>query len=131
MRKEVTQCGSIGVWAAVAMLAFIVAVGLGVDFAGHARAEQEARNLAAEAARAGGNQIQITIGAPRPSAALALRAAQSYLDTAGLASSVQLRGTNLEVTVNAEYRCLFLGMIGVNTLPVTGNAVAQIEVVKP
>ena len=38
---------SLSVWTAVAMPAFIVAVGLGVDFSGHAAAEQEARILPA------------------------------------------------------------------------------------
>ena len=34
---------AISVWASVSLPAFIIAVGLGVDFAGHATAEQEAR----------------------------------------------------------------------------------------
>ena len=43
---------SLSVWTAVAMPAFIVAVGLGVDFSGHAAAEQEAREVRQAAAAA-------------------------------------------------------------------------------
>ena len=51
---------SLSVWTAVAMPAFIVAVGLGVDFSGHAAAEQEARAIAGQAARAATHEVVLT-----------------------------------------------------------------------
>ena len=47
--------GAITVWTAVVLIAFVLIVGIGVDFAGHTRATQEARSIAAEAAARAAN----------------------------------------------------------------------------
>ena len=51
---------ALSVWTSVSLPAFILMVGLGVDFAGHAAAEQEARAVASQAARAATHELRIT-----------------------------------------------------------------------
>ena len=45
-------------WTAVALIGFIVIIGIGVDFTCHTKATQEARSIAAEAARAGHQHLE-------------------------------------------------------------------------
>lgn len=107
------------------MPAFIVCVGLGVDFAGHASAEQEARAVAQEAARAGGQYLVLSGGRARPDIHHAQRAANSYLAASSLSGNVVVgTGGDITVEVSGRYPTQFLGMIGINSLPLhaTGSA---------
>ena len=49
--------GSVAVWMISTALAMILMVGLAVDGSGQVLAKQRAQNVAAEAARAGGQQL--------------------------------------------------------------------------
>ena len=53
----------VSVWVSVALVAFIVIIGIGVDFAGHAGASQDASAVADEAARAGGQHLDLETAA--------------------------------------------------------------------
>ncbi len=53
--------GSITLWAVTSAFSMIAIVGIAADLGGHAVAEQNARSVAFEAARSGGQQTQ-----PRP-----------------------------------------------------------------
>ncbi|NHB84258.1 hypothetical protein G7085_05475 [Tessaracoccus sp. HDW20] len=104
-------------WTAVAMPAFIITVGLGVDFSGHAEAEQEARSIAAEAARAAAHEVIITDGGPRLDVGAARRAGQAFAADAGYRASVEVTGaTTARVTISGAYPTIFLGLIGVQTI---------------
>ena len=43
--RDRSERGAITVWTAVALIGFILIVGIGVDFAGQVRATQEAQNF--------------------------------------------------------------------------------------
>lgn len=124
---ERDERGAIAVWASISMMAFILCVGLGVDLSGHAAAQQHARSVANEAARAGGQYLILTPGAqPVADVARAVRAADAYLGSSGLSGSVHADDRQLLVSVEGSYETLFLGMIGVGTLPLRGEAAATI-----
>ena len=123
--------GSITIWLAITSLSMIVLVGLAVDLGGQVHAQQRAHDLAAQAARAGGEQVQaapaIAGDFVRVDAVAASQAARAYLSAAHVNGSVAVTGgTNLTVEVTDTYHPRFLGLIGINRLPVTGSATARL-----
>lgn len=117
---------SLSVWTAVAMPAFIIAVGLGVDFSGHAAAEQEARAIAAEAARAATHAVSVTDEGQHLDPAAARRAGQQFADAAGYTAHVDIGAMSVDVTIDGAYETVFLGLIGIDSIgfTVTSSAVA-------
>lgn len=117
---------SLSVWTAVAMPAFIIAVGLGVDFSGHTTAQQEARAVAAQAARAATHEVTLTAAGPRLDVAAARRAGRAFAAEAGYAAEVVIEGgTRARVTVTGSYPTLFLGLIGVNSIAFEASGTAD------
>ena len=122
--------GSITVWMALSSFVMIFLVGLAVDLGGQVHAHERAHDVAAQAARAGGEEVEGSSAiqghdlAISPAAARA--AAQRYLDAAGVAGTVTINdGTTITVTVTDSYDPQFLGLIGINRLDVTGTATAR------
>ena len=123
--------GSITVWLALASFVMIFLVGLAVDLGGQVHAHERAHDIAAQAARAGGEEVN---GGPaiqgtgltiNPAAARA--AAQHYLDQAGVNGTVTVTsGDTITVTVHDTYDPQFLGLIGIHRLDVTGTATAHL-----
>lgn len=108
---------ALSVWASVSLPACIIAVGLGVDFAGHATAEQEARAVAAQAARAATHELRVTPDGATLDVAAAKREAVSFAAAAGYSAAARIEGGNrAHVTVTGSYETLFLGIIGVNSI---------------
>ena len=122
--------GSVSLWAAVAAFAMIVMVGIAVDFGGQAVAEQRARTVAAQAARAAGQQLQpdtITrAGQPVTDTSHAVAAATSFLTQAGQTGTATVTGNTITVTVTGRYECVFLSILGISSLPVTGTSTAEV-----
>lgn len=124
--------GSITMWFALSAFVMIVLVGLAVDLSGQVHAQQHARNVAAQAARVGGQEINAPGGVRGTGAhadtALAVNAAQAYLNAAGLSGMVSVEGggTRLVVTTSDVYSTKFLGVIGIGSMPVTGSAEARV-----
>ncbi|MCL2611685.1 MAG: Tad domain-containing protein [Nocardioidaceae bacterium] len=123
--------GSITVWLALASFAMIFLVGLAVDLGGQVHAHERAHDVAAQAARAGGEEvnggpaIQGTGLTVNPAAARA--AAQRYLDQAGVHGTVTVTSNDtITVTVHDNYDPQFLGLIGIHRLDVTGTASAHL-----
>ena len=114
-----------------AAMAMIMLVGLAVDLGGRVLSRQHVANVAAQAARAGGQQLQASrairgrgVGTDPASAAAAAR---SYLAASDVVGTVQLRGsTAVIVHTSATYRTKFLSIIGIHRLPVTGSAESRI-----
>jgi len=121
--------GSISLWAALAALCMIVIVGIAVDFGGQAVAEQQARSVAFEAARTGGQQVnldQLVRGQQAQTDPYkAAAAANAYLADAGVVGSVTVNSDTVTVTITSSYQCSFLSVIGIDSLPVTGTASAD------
>ncbi|RMB57861.1 pilus assembly protein [Tessaracoccus antarcticus] len=114
-------------WVSMSLVAFMICVGIGVDFAGQATAEQHARAVAAEAARAGGQFLQVQPGLrPRPDVYAATQAAQAYVAGSDFTGDATVQAGTIRVSVTGTYQCQFLGIIGINTLPLHGDGAATV-----
>jgi hypothetical protein len=123
--------GSITIWMATTSVAMTLLVGLAVDLGGQVHAQQRAHDLAAQAARAGGERVQAAPAIEgdyvRIDAVAAKSAAAGYLAAAEVDGTVTVTGGNtLTVHVTADYRPRFLGVLGIGHLPVSGTASARL-----
>ena len=128
---EDREAGSASIWLVTASLVMVILVGLAVDLGGQVHTQQRARDVAAQAARVGGEQIlagpairgqglQVDTGAAKS-------AARNYLAAAKVSGSVTIQGGDtLVVTTTDTYQTMFLGIIGLNRMTVTGHASARI-----
>lgn len=123
--------GSVTVFTLLIASVVLLMVGLAVDAAGHIHAMQEARSVAREAARAGGQEIQTprgvlghdAIAAPYRAAG----AANAYLAAAGIqGSATVLDAHTVQVSVTTTYDTKFLSVIGIGSLSATGSAESRI-----
>jgi len=123
--------GSITLWMVTASFAMMMLVGLAVDLGGQVHAQQRAHNVAGQAARVGGQEVQAAPAVQGRyvaiNAAAARSAAQDYLSAAGVNGTVSITdGTTITVNVTDTYRPKFLSIIGLGDLPVTGEASARL-----
>ena len=129
--RSVRKCGERGaitVWTAVVLIGFIVIIGIGVDFSGHARATQEARGIAAEAARAGQQHLGLTDGRLSPEPVVAKKAAENYVAASRFHGTARVISSNIvEVEVTGKYTCVFLNVIGITTLPVRAKGTSELH----
>lgn len=118
---------ALSVWLAVGMVFFILTLGIGIDFSGQVAAQQDARNVAAQAARVGGQQVAFEDGGqrPKPDIAKGVTAARAFLASSEYTGIVRIEGTQIVVAVEGTYRTVFLSVIGIDTLPVRANATAD------
>ena len=131
MRRHADERGSLTVWIALASLVMMVLVGLAVDLGGQVHAQQRAHDLAAQAARAGGEQVQAAPAIQgryaRIDTAAARVAAQDYLDAAGVDGTVSVTGGDtIHVTVTDAYDPRFLPFLGITHLDVSDTASARL-----
>jgi hypothetical protein len=124
--------GSVTVFMAIAVIGLLVLVGLVADGGAKLRSVQRADAIAAEAARAGGQAIDVATaaggGVVRLDRQAAVVAATAYLAHVGETGTVRIGpGDNtLEVTVTATSPTVFLSIIGITQLTVTGHAQAAL-----
>lgn len=119
--------GMVAVWVSVALVAFIVVIGIGVDFAGHAGASQDARAVAAEAARAGGQHLTLDSSRARPDVHAAIQAANAYAAASPYtATSTVTGGDSITVATTGTYQTTFLAIIGITSLRVSGTGTATV-----
>lgn len=122
--------GSISIWFATTSFIMVVLVGLVVDVGGQVQTQQHARAVAAQAARAGAQELDATSIKGRglsidPGSARA--AAIAYLRATGVTGTVTVSdGTLLTVRTTDTYRPRFLGIIGVTRMTVTGEGSARL-----
>jgi hypothetical protein len=129
--------GSLSPFVAIVIVAVVAFVGLTVDGTGRLRAIARADHVAAEAARAGGQAINLQLAIVGDNLELdphqALAAAYDYLNTAGAdpSSRVSISADDLHVTVVAVmvYQPQFLGSFGFGSnrvsATVTANVISQ------
>jgi Flp pilus assembly protein TadG len=130
-RRNRDETGSVSVWLATASFVMVIIVGLAVDLAGQVQAQQRARDVAAQAARAGGQQIIAATAIQGDGAvvdpASAQAAAQRYLASAGIQGRASIEGPDrLTVTTRTRYQTKFLSIIGMGSLPASGEASAHL-----
>ena len=123
--------GSVSLWMVTAAMAMIILAGLAVDLGGQVLTRQHASNVAAQAARAGGQQLQASRAirgeGVRIDNTRAAAAARAYLAASDVTGTVQLRGsTAVVVHTAATYRTKFFGVIGIDQVQVTGSAESRI-----
>jgi Flp pilus assembly protein TadG len=128
--------GSIGIMVAALALALFAVVGLVVDGAGKARVLARADDLAAGAARAGAQAVDLagyrTTGSISVNPANARAAAHAYLNAAEVTGTVTLTdgGRTLNVTVDDQYTPVFLSIVGAGQMNVTGKATVNLTEVQ-
>jgi hypothetical protein len=130
-RSPDTERGSVTVWLALSSFVMVFLVGLAVDLGGQVHAQQRDHDLAAQAARSGGEEVQaasaIEGSALTIDAADARAAAQHYLAAAGVTGTVSVTGgDDITVTVRDSYQTRFLGLLGIHHLDVTATATAHL-----
>ncbi|MPV35956.1 TadE/TadG family type IV pilus assembly protein [Georgenia subflava] len=126
-----SERGSVSIWLALSTFVMIVLVGLVADLGGQLHVQQRARDIATQAARAGGDRIsgsdavqgrRVTVDV-----AHARSAARDYLAAAGVDGTVTIEnGTTVSVAVHDTYDTAFLSVIGIDGLDVTGTASARV-----
>lgn len=130
MRQD-RERGSVTIWIVTIAMASIMMVGLAVDLGGKVAAQQHARDVAAQAARAGGQRLNGPVAVrgngAKPDAAEAVAAARAYVAAAGVSSTgVTLSGSRLTVRVTDTYEPKFLQIIGLGTMRVQGKGSARL-----
>ena len=124
--------GSVTIWLALASFVMIVLVGVAVDLSGQVYAQQRARDIAAQAARTAGQQIDASLGVrgigAQTNTAQAIAAAKSYIAAAGMEGDASITGggTTITVSVVDTYETKFLSIIGLTSLRVTGSAETRV-----
>ncbi|MER5456889.1 hypothetical protein ABT008_19065 [Micromonospora sp. NPDC002389] len=129
------DAGRVSIFLAVAMIGVLGIIGMAFDGAGQLRTLQRAENLAAEAARTGGQAIDrataIEGGPKRIDQTEARAAVADYLAAAGATGHtvtfpVVDGETVIRVRVSVTYRRAMLGLFGFsNTVTVSGEATAR------
>jgi Flp pilus assembly protein TadG len=122
--------GSVSVFFAVLVPGLLLIIGLAVDGSAKVQATQRANAIADEAARAGGQAIDVSAalaGDIRLDPSGAVTAAQAYLDRTGVQGQVTVvDGDTLQVTTSVTQPTSFLGAIGITSFTVEGTGSADL-----
>ncbi len=119
--------GAVTLFVAIAVLGLLTLAGLVVDGGAKVRAVQRADRLAAQAARAAAQAVDVRAvraGEVAVDRRAALAAADAYLKAAGSQGSARVveGGKGLSVTTTASVPTVFLGLIGMPSFTVRGSA---------
>ncbi|MGY5884230.1 TadE/TadG family type IV pilus assembly protein [Modestobacter lacusdianchii] len=130
LRYADAERGAISAFLAVLVPGLLLIIGLAVDGGAKVAATQRANAIAEEAARAGGQALDVAaalIGQIRVDPAAAVAAAQNYLDRNDVQGAVTVvDGDTLQVTTTITEPTVFLGLIGISTLTVEGTGTADL-----
>jgi hypothetical protein len=122
--------GAVSVPAAIAVLALLVLIGMAVDGVRAAQAIATADAIAAEAARAGGQAVDLAAlaeGASRVDPAEAAAASRAYLRSAGADGTVTVVGPDtIRVEVTVTRPTVLLGLAGHPEITSHGSATARL-----
>lgn len=130
LRQLDAERGSIAVFLAVLVPGLLLIVGLAVDGGAKVAATQRANAVADEAARAGGQALDVSValaGQVQVDPIAAVAAAQDYLDRNGVEGAVTVvDGDTLQVTTTVSQPTIFLGLVGISTFTVEGFGTADL-----
>lgn len=123
--------GSVTIWIVTAAFVMMTMVGLAVDLGGKVHAQQRTHDLAAQAARAGAEEVQAGPAVEGRFVAVDLRAARTaalrYLQAAQVTGTVAVSdGDTITVTVTDTYRPRVLDFLDVGPWDVDGTASARV-----
>ncbi len=109
---------------------FTLILGIAVDLSGQVQTKRQANDVAAQAARIAGQQLDAdrfldSGGTVRLSSSAARKAAQDYIEHAGMTGTVTIDNAEITVTATAQYNPVILPIVGITTLPVTATADAR------
>jgi hypothetical protein len=122
--------GSVTVFVAISCIGLLAMIGLVVDGGTKVRAIQQADRLAAEAARAAGQAIDVPAAVvgdtPTVQPGTAAAAAQAFLTSAGVDGTVSVLdgGRRVAVATTVTEDTVFLGLMGIHRVQATGRAEA-------
>lgn len=108
---------------------FVILVGLVVDGAGKIQANDNTTAIASGASRAAANAVAagvITDGGVNLDLNRARTTALDYIAAAGMTGTVTVNANEITVSVQTVYDTHFLSIIGVETLPASATATAQL-----
>lgn len=120
--------GSVTVWMVLIVMVLTMVIGIAVDLSGQVNAKRRAGDVAAQVARAAGQQISpdayLADGrSVELAVAKAKASAVDYIEAAGMTGSARVEsGTELVVQTETTYRPIFLSAVGIGDLTVTGSA---------
>lgn len=125
---------AVTVWTVLIATALTMIIGLAVDLSGQVNTTRLAGDVAAQAARTAGQQLDADTytasgGDVEVAAARAKAAAVDYAKASGMSATAHIEsGTDLVVEVSTDYEPAFLSAFGVGTRQV--SATARVRVVK-
>ncbi len=129
-RRADPERGAIGVFLAVLVPGLLLIIGLAVDGGAKVAATQRANAVADEAARAGGQALDVPAalaGQVQVDPAAAVAAAQDYLNRNDVAGAVTVvDGDTLQVTTTITQPTTFLGLVGITAMTVEGSGTADL-----
>ena len=120
--------GAVTIFLSIAVVGLLVLAGLVVDGGAKVRAVQRADRVAAEAARAAGQAVDLRevlagqeLGVDRRAA---IAAAEQYLRAAGIEGTARVvqGGSGIAVTTTTSVPTVFLGLVGITSFRVRGGA---------
>ena len=130
LQGQDAERGALGVFLAVLVPGMLLTIGLAVDGGAKVAATQRANAIADEAARAGGQALDVSAalaGQVRVDPASAVAAAQDYLHRNGVQDAVTVvDGDTLTVSTTITEPTTFLGLIGIQTMTVEGSGTADL-----
>lgn len=123
--------GSVTVFLAASMVGLLLILGLIADGGVKVRAVSEAEGIAAEAARAGGQALDLrsaVVGRLEVDRQRAVEAAQAYLAAAEAPGTVTIApdGLTLRVDVTLSRPTVFVSLIGIGQVTGSGHATATL-----
>ncbi len=130
LRGRDPERGALGVFLAVLVPGLLLVIGLAVDGGAKVAATQRANAVADEAARAGGQALDVSAaltGQVRLDPGAAVAAAQDYLDRSGVTGTATVvDGDSLQVDTTITEPTTFLGLVGISSMTVEGSGTADL-----
>ena len=122
-----TDGGSISAFVAVMLVAFMALLGLVVDGGAALSAHQAATDEAEQAARAGAGALSVDAlraGVVQLDPEAAVSAAEAFTAAAGHPGTASVSSGVVTVTIHYRVPTALLGIVGIDSLPVSGTASA-------